>query len=100
MQVGVRSFLKEGRNTIRVAFSADKKVTLLVNSENAAEHAGVGTKYLASASSDGFSVGKDLNSPVTKDYPGTFAFNGRVKQLVIEQREENQEKVGLLQKEK
>lgn len=86
--------LKEGQNTVRIEFSADKKVTLLVNGEKAAEEAGVGTKYLASAASDGFSVGKDLNSPVTKDYPGTFAFNGKVKQLIIEQWEESQEKVG------
>lgn len=92
--------LKEGSNTVRIEFAADQKLTLFVNGEKAAERAGIGTKYLTSASSDGFSVGKDLNSPVTRDYPGTFAFNGKVKLLVIEQKEENHEKVGLLQKEK
>jgi len=92
--------LKEGSNTVRIEFAADQKLTLFVNGEKAAEQAGIGTKYLASASSDGFSVGKDLNSPVAKDYPGTFAFNGKVRLLVIEQKEGNQEKVGLLQKEK
>jgi len=92
--------LKEGRNTIRVQFSADKKVTLSVDGETVAEKADINAaKYLSSASSEGFSVGKDLNSPVTKDYPGTFAFTGAVRQLVIEQREQNQEKVGLLKKE-
>ncbi len=72
---------------------------MLVNGENVAERKDMNAaKYLASASSEGFSVGKDLNSPVTRNYPGTFAFTGAVKQLVIEQREQDQEKVGLLKK--
>ena len=80
--------LSQGKNTIRVEFAEDKKVTLFVNNEKAAEqNIENRNKYLNSAASDGFSIGKDLNSPVTKSYGGTFAFSGAVKSLVIEQNE-------------
>lgn len=81
-----------GKNTIRITFGDDKKVTLFLNNEKVAEKTiGSRNRYLNSASSEGFSVGKDLNSPVTKTYNGTFAFNGVVKSLVIEQKEEKGE---------
>lgn len=78
--------LLAGKNVIKVAFKDDNKVTLYVNNEKAGEQIIEGrAKLLNSASSDGFSIGKDLNSPVTKSYGGNFAFTGSVKTLVIEQ---------------
>lgn len=91
--------LVAGKNEIRVEFTDDKKVNLYLNNDKVAEQSNINkTRYLNSASTDGFSVGKDLNSPVTKSYGGTFAFNGIVKTLVIEQAEDKEEKVGLLKK--
>lgn len=81
--------LKTGKNTIRVDFTEANTVELFVNNEQAAkETISSKGKYLSAASSDGFSIAKDLNSPVTKIYTGTFPFNGRVKTLTIEQQGE------------
>lgn len=92
--------LNPGKNTIKVEFADDKKVVLFVNDEKVADQIIINknNKYLSSASGDGFSVGKDLNSPVTKTYNGTFAFSDVVKSLVIDQVVEKEEKVGLLEK--
>ena len=92
--------LNPGKNTIKIEFADDTKVALFVNNEKAAEQSinNKNNKYLSSASADGFSVGKDLNSPVTKTYNGSFAFSDAVKSLVIDQVVEKQEKVGLLEK--
>ncbi|MBE9463914.1 arylsulfatase [Dyadobacter subterraneus] len=92
--------LNPGKNTIKIEFADDTKVALYVNNEKAAEQSinNKNNKYLSSASADGFSVGKDLNSPVTKTYNGSFAFSDAVKSLVIDQVVEKQEKVGLLEK--
>lgn len=91
--------LSPGKNTVRINFTDDKKVVLYLNDQKVAEEVITNrTRYLSSAYSDGISVGKDLNSPVTKLYPGPFPFTGAVKSLVIEQKEEAPRKVGLLEK--
>jgi hypothetical protein len=92
--------LISGKNEIRIDFSDEKNVALYLNNEKVAEQAvnNKNNRYLTSASSDGFSVGKDLNSPVTKTYDGTFTFSGAVKSLLIEQAVEKDEKVGLVEK--
>lgn len=80
--------LEIGKNTVRVEFT-EGTIKLVLNDGKAVEKAVASkNKYLNSASSDGFSLGKDLNSPVTKSYNGSFAFTGVVKTLVIEQKSE------------
>lgn len=80
--------LQIGKNTVRIEFT-EGNVKLLVNGTEAAnKEVAKKNKYLTSAASDGFSLGRDLNSPVTISYDGTFAFTGVVKTLVIEQKGE------------
>lgn len=77
--------LSSGKHAIVVEFN-DTAVTLSVDGEKQAQETiDVKGKYLNSFNSEGVSVGKDLNSPVTKTYNGTFPFTGAVKSLVIDQ---------------
>ena len=81
--------LVTGKNTVKIEFTDASTVVLYLNNQQVAQESiGSKGKYLGSASSEGFSVGKDLNSPVTKIYAGTYPFNGKVKTLVIEQKGE------------
>ncbi|HVD97674.1 MAG TPA: arylsulfatase [Cytophagaceae bacterium] len=81
--------LQKGKNAIRIEFTEANTVELYLNNEQVAkETIASKSKYLNSANSDGFSVGKDLNSPVTKIYSGTYPFNGSVKTVIIDQKEE------------
>jgi len=74
-----------GENVIKIDYSNDK-VVLSVNGKKAAESAFESrNKYIASIAGEGISVGKDLNSPVSKSYPAKFQFTGKVKKIVIEQ---------------
>ncbi len=76
----------EGKHAIAVEYSESGSVTLIVDGRKVAEEKiSARNKYLQSFSWEGVSVGKDLNSPVSKSYPPVFYFNGRVKTLVIEQ---------------
>ena len=78
--------LAAGKNTITVNYTDAKTLILFVNNEQVAQttvsNAG---KYLSSSSSEGISVGKDLNSPVTKIYTGPFPFTGVTGTVTIEQ---------------
>ncbi|UAY52037.1 sulfatase-like hydrolase/transferase [Ferruginibacter albus] len=77
--------ITEGTYTINVQF-IDSTVILSVNGEQQAQATITAkNKYLNTFGSEGVSVGRDLNSPVTKKYPGTFPFNGRVQLLTVEQ---------------
>ncbi|MDJ1501356.1 arylsulfatase [Xanthocytophaga agilis] len=81
--------LVAGKNTIRIDFTNTSAVVLSVNNQHAAEQSIVSkTKYLASIASEGISVGKDLNAPVSKVYPGPYPFTGIVSKIVIEQKVE------------
>ncbi len=78
--------LVAGRHAIRIEYTDANTVVLSIDNEKVATESIVSrAKYLSSFSSEGVSVGKDLNSPVTKDYAGTFGFNGNVKTLIVEQ---------------
>lgn len=80
--------LPSGKHAIKIEFTNENTVVLSIDNEKVATEAvPVKTRYLSSFSSEGVSIGKDLNSPVTKTYSGTFAFNGVVKTLVVEQSE-------------
>ncbi|MDJ1467730.1 arylsulfatase [Xanthocytophaga flava] len=81
--------LVAGKNTIRIDFTNTSAVVLSVNNQHAAEQSIASkTKYLASIASEGISVGKDLNAPVSKVYPGPYPFTGIVSKIVIEQKVE------------
>lgn len=76
-----------GKNSIKIEFSESNTITLFLNGEKVAEEGNLPHgRFLGSASSEGISVGKDLNSPVTKTYPWPYAFKGRVTGIVIEQK--------------
>jgi len=81
--------LEAGKHAFKIDYADDNTVTLSVDNEQAAkESITARNKYLGAASSEGISVGKDLNSPVTKSYPGAFPFTGRVITLVVDQKTE------------
>ncbi len=81
--------LTPGKHTIKVDYTKDNKLSVFIDNEKQAEqHIESRNKYLSAFSSEGVSVGKDLNSPVTKIYIGTFPFNGKVQTLIIEQNPE------------
>lgn len=78
--------LAPGKHTIKIDYPTSEKVTLTVDNEKQTEeNIHSKSKYLSSFSSEGVSVGKDLNSPVTKAYIGTFPFTDVIKQLIVEQ---------------
>ncbi|MDR3713576.1 MAG: arylsulfatase [Puia sp.] len=80
--------LVPGTNTVEVVFADSGSVSLSVNGVPAGQSKiGKRARYLASVAGEGISVGRDLNSPVTRAYPGTGAFDGRVKSVVVEQNE-------------
>ncbi|HEY4786488.1 MAG TPA: sulfatase-like hydrolase/transferase, partial [Bacteroidales bacterium] len=82
--------LKNGVNTIKVDFTDNKSVVLLLNNEVVAQqNITARGKYLNPFGGEGVSVGKDLNSPVTKLYLWPFPFKGKVKKLIIDQVVEN-----------
>jgi arylsulfatase len=86
--VSVKALLP-GKHIIKVDYPEPDKVILTVDEEKQAQETIASrNKYLSSFSSEGVSVGKDLNSPVTKAYTGTFPFTGNVKQVVVEQKSE------------
>jgi arylsulfatase len=81
--------LTVGKNTVKIEFTDAKTLDLYLNGEKVAgENNFQRGRYLSSASSEGISVGKDSNSPVTKSYAWPFAFNGRITGIVIEQKSE------------
>lgn len=83
------TLLATGKHNIKVEFTDASKVTLTVNDEKAQQETiGPKNKYLNSFASEGVSVGRDLNSPVTKTYKGTFRFTGIINKLVVEQNPE------------
>jgi arylsulfatase len=78
--------LSPGKHILKIEYTAGDVITLSVDGEQAARQTVVASgKYINSFGSDGVSVGKDLNSPVTKRYAGTHPFNGRVTTVVVEQ---------------
>jgi arylsulfatase A-like enzyme len=78
--------LSKGHHVIKIEYAAGDLITLAIDGDPAARQTvASASKYLASFGSDGVSVGKDLNSPVTKRYNGTNPFGGRVKTLTVEQ---------------
>lgn len=80
--------LSPGKHTVKIDFAAGGNVTLGVDGQQAAAaKISARNKYLSAFSSEGVSVGRDLNSPVLKTYEGTFPFTGVVKTLVIEQQD-------------
>jgi arylsulfatase A-like enzyme len=81
--------ISAGRHSIKIEYTEPGDVILSVDNEKAAvQKIGSRTKYLNSFSTEGVSVGKDLNSPVLKTYNGLFPFNGTVRTLIIEQQKQ------------
>ncbi|MDB5258011.1 MAG: arylsulfatase [Chitinophagaceae bacterium] len=79
--------LTTGQHVIKVEYTEDNQVILFIDNEQTSkESITARAKYLGPVSSEGISVGKDLNSPVTKSYAGGFPFNGIVKTVIIEQK--------------
>ena len=75
-----------GKHVVKLEYDDVSKVVLSVDNEKEAEEIITSkNKYLSAFSSEGVSVGKDLNSPVTKTYTGTFPFTGKIKTITIEQ---------------
>jgi len=78
--------LAKDKHTVVVEYLAGNVVALSVDGQPASKQTVEGAlKYIASFGSDGVSVGKDLNSPVTKRYTGPHPFTGVVKRVVVEQ---------------
>lgn len=78
--------LAQRHHSIRIEYTDAGEVTLTVDDKQAArQKIGGRNKYLNSFASEGVSVGRDLNSPVSKNYPPVFPFTGNVKTLIIEQ---------------
>ncbi|SHG72802.1 arylsulfatase [Chryseolinea serpens] len=78
--------LSKGKHTVTVEYLAGNVVSLSVDGQPVGKQTVEGgVKYIASFGSDGVSVGKDLNSPVTKRYAGPHPFTGVVKSVVVEQ---------------
>lgn len=76
-----------GKNTIKIEFTEDKNILLFLNGEKVVESNNLQRgRFLSSFRGEGVSVGRDLNSPVTKSYPYPFPFKGRVTGVVIEQK--------------
>jgi arylsulfatase len=81
--------LTAGKNTIKLDFPDDNTVVLSVGEEQVAKQTIASrSKYLSAISSEGMSVGKDLNSPVTKLYSGPSPFTGQVSTVIIDQKTE------------
>jgi arylsulfatase A-like enzyme len=81
--------LSAGKHIVRVEYPDDVTVLLFVDGQQIAKQTITAkAKYIGPVTSEGISVGKDLNSPVTKVYTGTFPFTGRVYTLVIDQKTE------------
>ncbi|TZF84062.1 hypothetical protein FW774_11505 [Pedobacter sp. BS3] len=78
--------LATGKHTIRVEFLTDK-VRLLADEQELAVMPTNAAKGLLgnTAYSVGISVGKSMNSPVSKSYSGPFPFTGKISTVVIEQ---------------
>ncbi|MBO9572052.1 MAG: sulfatase-like hydrolase/transferase [Chitinophagaceae bacterium] len=78
--------LAVGKNAISIEYTESNSVILSVNGKKVAEEKiSTRNKYLNSFAGEGVSVGRDLNSPVSKSYPAVFPFTGAVKTLIIEQ---------------
>ena len=78
--------LSAGKHSVKVDYAVDGTVTLTVDGETPVQRQiKSARRYLNTFSSEGVSVGQDLNSPVLKTYGGTFPFTGVVKTLIIEQ---------------
>ncbi len=81
--------LAAGKHTIKVDYPDDATVVLSVDGQQITKQTVTArSKYIGPVSSEGISVGKDLNVPVTKVYAGTFPFTGKVYTLVIDQKTE------------
>ena len=87
--LGDTKILSPGKHVIRIEYSDDNTVTLFTDNVQIDKKTIVArNKYLNPVSNEGISVGKDLNSPVTKYYTGTSTFTGVVSLLVVEQKTE------------
>jgi arylsulfatase A-like enzyme len=76
----------KGKHVVKVEVTSENEVTLSIDGQPAGKQTVKGARRaIDTIDGDGVSVGKDLNSPVTKRYTGTNPFNGAVKTLVIEQ---------------
>lgn len=81
--------LAKGKHAIRIEYPDQSNIiTSVDNGQSVKTAIGARNKYVGTFGSDGVSVGKDLNSPVTKIYNGPFPFNGIVRTVVIEQKVE------------
>jgi len=75
VQVTISSDGSEGR-TITISLNGDKLGSQKLPAKFSA---------LNAIASEGISVAKDLNAPVSESYKGTFPFTGKVQSIVIEQ---------------
>lgn len=80
--------LSKGNHTIKIEYT-DAQVLLFVDNKEAGKQSiSARNKYLGTFGSDGVSIGRDLNSPVTKIYAGPYPFSGIVRSLIVEQKVE------------
>src|SRR5690606_14136497 len=78
--------ISKGKHVLRLEY-VDNAVAVFVNDKEAARQTVSGrNRYLGTIGSDGISLGRDLNSPVTKAYEGTYPFTGIVRSIVVEQK--------------
>ncbi|HEY9046460.1 MAG TPA: sulfatase-like hydrolase/transferase [Ohtaekwangia sp.] len=78
--------VQKGIYVVRIDYT-DNLISIAVNGKEAAKQSiPARGKFTGTFSSDGISLGRDLNSPVTTAYTGIYPFTGVVRNLVIEQK--------------
>lgn len=81
--------LTPGKHAIKIEFTDANTVLASLDNEQFAQQENIiKGKYLSAFGSEGVSVGRDLNSPVTKAYDAPFAFSGTVNSVIVEQQPE------------
>lgn len=82
--------LTAGKHLIKVAYEKEK-ITLSVNDTELDSKEVQAPKNLLgnTASGDGISVGRSMNSPVSKAYKGAYAFTGKISKIIIDQKTNN-----------
>jgi arylsulfatase A-like enzyme len=78
--------VSKGKHTIRLEYT-DTSVSIFINDKETGKQSISGrNRYLQTFGSDGVSIERDLNSPVTKIYNAPYPFSGIVRSLVVEQK--------------
>ncbi len=85
-ELTLKSKLGKGKHEIKVAYEKGRIMLAIDGKEVASKTVKSSKSWLGnSASKDGISISRSMNSPICKDYKGTFDFTGKVYKLTIEQ---------------